>query len=76
MLAKLCQLWGLTFRYRGADFGASAFYRPSKAAPPSGSQLELFEPPQALDGGGLLLKLGPKGCEKPTLTVEIRLAAS
>lgn len=74
VLASACQLWGLKFRYRGVDFGTAAFFHPSKATQPSTAQLELFEPPLATDGGGLLLKFGAKGADRPELTVEIRRA--
>jgi len=75
VLASACQLWGLRFRYRGVDFGTAAFFHPSNATQPTTAQLELFEPPLSIDGGGLLLKFGAKGTPRPELTIEIRRAS-
>jgi transcriptional regulator with XRE-family HTH domain len=75
VLANACHLWGLKFRYRGVDFGTTAFFHSDKARQPNAAQLELFEPPLAIDGGGLLLKFGAKGAGRPELTIEIRRAS-
>jgi transcriptional regulator with XRE-family HTH domain len=74
VLARACQAWGVKFRYLGTDFGAAAFRPTGKPAPASPIQPELFEQPEVVEGGGLLLKIGAKGAGKPELIIEIKRA--
>lgn len=76
VLWAACRKWKISFNFSGYIFSESAF-RPAEAErPPSEAvQLALFEDPQVLPSGNVLVKIGTNRSEAPELTVEIRFAS-